>query len=226
CWTFAINQIGSSIHLGGIASSIVIGVVNFIVGAVLGLIAIPFMVGYWKGIRKEYEGETAEITEVFSAFDITIPCLLNYVVAYLIVLAGVACCVFPVILISYLMHMPPLLLVIIGYICAIIPLIILSPIINLTIFFLAKGELQGLNALKRSLETYKKNPILILWTFVLGLFATLGILMCCVGILATTPIAMCASYKLFQQAIGEDNLPPVEPEPVVVQADDDNAPLP
>ena len=139
----------------------------------------------FKGIKKEYEGGTAEITDVFSAFDITIPCLLNYAVANLIIIAGVICCI--------------------------IPGILLSPLMNLSIFFLVKGETQGLNALKRSWETLKKNPILILWNIVLGLFAALGLLACCVGILATAPISMCAMYKLFQQAIGEDNLPPVEP---------------
>ena len=199
CWGFAIGLIGSKIHMGEMAIKIIAGGGGYIIATLLGILIAPFMVGYYKGIKKEYEGGTAEITDVFSAFDITIPCLLNYAVANLIIIAGVICCI--------------------------IPGILLSPLMNLSIFFLVKGETQGLNALKRSWETLKKNPILILWNIVLGLFAALGLLACCVGILATAPISMCASYKLFQQAIGEDNLPPVEPEPVV-QADDDNAPLP
>ena len=195
CWGFAVGLIGSKIHLGEMSVKIIAGTGGYIIATLLGILIAPFMVGYYKGIRKEYEGGTAEITDVFSAFDITMPCLLNYAVANLIIIAGVICCV--------------------------IPGILLSPLMNLSIFFLAKGETQGLNALKRSWETLKKNPILILWTIVLGLFAGLGLLACCVGILATAPIAMCATYKLFQQAIGEDNLP-VEP----VQTDDNNAPLP
>ena len=99
------------------------------------------------------------------------------------------------------------------------PGILLSPLVNLSIFFLVKGETQGLNALKRSWETLKKKPILILWTIALGIFAKLGLLVCCVGVFATAPIAMCATYKLFQQAIGEDN------KPAPVQTDE-NAPLP
>jgi uncharacterized membrane protein len=151
------------------------------------------MVGYYRGIKKEYEGGTAEISDVFSAFDIIMPCLLNCIVANLIVIAGGICCI--------------------------IPGILLSPLVNLSIFFLVKGETQGLNALKRSWETLKKKPILILWTIALGIFAKLGLLVCCVGVFATAPIAMCATYKLFQQAIGEDN------KPAPVQTDE-NAPLP
>lgn len=197
CWGFAVGLVGAKIHLGEMAVKIIAGGGGYIIATLLGILIAPFMVGYWKGIRKEYEGGTAEVADVFSAFDITIPCLINYAVANLVIIAGVICCV--------------------------IPGILLSPLMNLSIFFLAKDEIQGLNALKRSWETLKKNPMLILWTIVLGLFAALGLIVCCVGILATAPISMIASYKLFQQAIGEDNLPPVEP---VIQADDDNAPLP
>jgi hypothetical protein len=185
CWGFAIGLLGSKIPLGVTAVKIISAGGGYLIGTLLGILIAPFMVGYYRGIKKEYEGGTAEITDVFSAFNITIPCLLNYMVANLIIILGVICCI--------------------------IPGILLSPLMNLSIFFLAKNEIQGLDALKRSWETLKKNPILILWNIVLSLFAALGLLACCVGIFATAPIAMCATYKLFQQAIGEDNQPPVEP---------------
>ncbi|MEI6423921.1 MAG: hypothetical protein WCP55_17025 [Lentisphaerota bacterium] len=186
-WGFAVGLIGAKIHLGDIAIKIIGIGGSYIIGALLGILIAPFIVGYYRGIKKEYEGGTAEISDVFSAFDISVPCILNYAVANLIIIAGVICCI--------------------------IPGILLSPLMNLSIFFLAKGEIEGLNPLKRSWETLKKNPILILWNIVLGLFAALGLLACCVGILATAPIAMCATYKLFQQAIGEDNPPaPVQTE--------------
>ncbi len=197
CWGFVVGMIGSKISLGATAIKIIAMGGGYIIGTLLGILIAPFMVGYWKGIRKEYEGGTAEVTDVFSSFDITVPALLNYAVANLIIIAGVICCI--------------------------IPGILLSPLLNLSIFFLVKGEIQGLNALKLSWETLKKNPIIILWSIVLGLFAAVGLLACCVGILATAPISMCASYKLFQQAIGEDNLPPAAPTPA---QDDENAPLP
>lgn len=193
-WGFAVGLVGSKINLGEMAIKITAAGGGYIIGALLGILIAPFMVGYYRGIKKEYEGGTAEITDVFSAFDITMPCLLNYAVANLVVIAGVICCI--------------------------IPGILLSPLMNLSLFFLVKGEIQGLDALKRSWETLKKNPILILWNIVLGLFAALGLLVCCVGIFATAPIAMCATYKLFQQAIGEDN------QPVAPVQTDDNAPLP
>lgn len=197
CWGFAVGLIASKIHLAEMAVKIIAAAGGYVIGTLLGILIAPFMVGYYRGIRKEYEGGTAEITDVFSAFDITIPCLINYALANLIIIAGVICCI--------------------------IPGILLSPLMNLSIFFLVKDEIHGLDALKRSWETLKKNPILILWNIVLSLFAALGLLACCVGILATAPIAMCATYKLFQQAIGEDNLPPVETPPA---QDDENAPLP
>ncbi|MCX6986416.1 MAG: hypothetical protein NT118_16965, partial [Lentisphaerae bacterium] len=153
-WGFAVGLIGSKIHLGEMAIKFIAAASGYIIGALVGILIAPFMVGYYRGIKKEYEGGIAEISDVFSAFDISLPCLMNYAVANLIIIAGVICCI--------------------------IPGILLSPLMNLSIFFLAKGEVLGLNALKLSWETLKKNPILILWNIVLGLFAALGLLVCCV----------------------------------------------
>ncbi|MFA6291468.1 MAG: hypothetical protein WC637_06780 [Victivallales bacterium] len=222
-WGFAVNMIGSKIHLNEMGINIISFGGSYIISALLWLIIIPFTVGYWKGIRKEYEGETVEITEVFSTFDIIIPCLLNCVVANLIVTAGVLLFISPIILLAVLMHLSYTTSILIISLCSIIPSVLLLPLSFLPVFFLVKDEIQGLNALKRSLKIFMKNPILILWTNILAIFAIIGLLVCCVGILATAPIAMCAMYKLFQQAIGEDNLPPVETAP---PQDDENAPLP
>ncbi|MFZ2653828.1 MAG: hypothetical protein WAX69_02830 [Victivallales bacterium] len=177
-WGLAVGFVGAKLHFSELIGKIAATGGGAIIGSILGIIIAPFMVGYYKGIRKEYEGGHAEISDVFSAMSISVPCIINYFVANIII--------------------------VIGFICCIIPGILLSPLLNLTIFFLAKDEIDGIKAVKCAWEALKKSPILILWNIVLGIFAALGLLLCCVGILATAPIAMCATYKLFQQAIGED----------------------
>ncbi len=146
----------------------------------LSFVIAPFYVGFFKGIKKEYEGGIAEIGDVFSALDIFIPSALNYVVAVIIVS--------------------------IGYLCCIIPGILLGPIIPLSIFYLAHGKISGFDALKNAFNTLKNTPILILWTFVVGIFAALGLLLCCVGVFITVPIAMTVLYVLYMQANGDNNL--------------------
>ena len=181
---FVIGAAGAMIHLSPNLTDIIAIGAGYLTGAILQLLIAPLLAGYYKGIRKEYEGKTASVSDVFSAFDIAFPCLLNYAVANLIIAAG--------------------------FICCIIPGILLLPLTNMSLFFLVKDDIQGLNPIRRSWETLKKKPIIILWYIVLELISSIGFMACCVGILVTAPIVMCAKYKLFQQAIGEDNLPASE----------------
>lgn len=139
---------------------------------------VPLVIGFWKGIKKEYEGGKAEIADLFSAFDLFVPGLLNYGVASVIVAIGSAMC--------YL------------------PGIIVFPLIPLSLYFLVRGDTKGFNALKKSIDLLIKNPILILFCFIFHIVGMLGLIICLVGVFATSPLSMCATYKLFQQAIGED----------------------
>ncbi len=182
---FAAGLLAGVMHLNSTATTIVAAIIGGIIGLLIGLLIAPVLVGFFKGIRKEYEGGTAEIGDLFSAFSMTGPCLLNYAVATLAIVIGLLCCIIP------------------GFLVA--------PLTFMTVFFLAKGQTQGLEAFKSAWELLKKNPIIILWSLILHLFVAAGVLLCGVGVLVTFPIAASAMYKMFQQALGEDNPSPVLP---------------
>ncbi|HBC87596.1 MAG TPA: hypothetical protein DCZ94_11620 [Lentisphaeria bacterium] len=184
-WGLAVGFLSHSLNLDGSIGGILAMGGGAIIGIVLGFLIAPFFVGYFKGLKKEYEGGTGEIGDVFSGFGIMVPSILNYAVANLVVVAG--------------------------FICCIIPGILLSPIIMMTVFFLAKEKTDGLTAVKSSWGLLKKNPIIILWYYILTIFGMLGLILCIVGIVITVPISLAAMYKMFQQALGEDNPVPAAP---------------
>ncbi len=149
-----------------------------LVGIVLSFFLAPFLLGYFRGIRKEYEGGTAEPLDVLLGVDALTPSVANFAVASIVFLAGFA--------------------------CVVVPGIIVAPLLYLTIFYLAHDELTGLAAFTKAVDTLKKNPVLILWNLIFGLFAALGLLVCLVGVLVTAPVAICATYVLFMQVAGEE----------------------
>jgi hypothetical protein len=148
------------------------------VGIVLSFFLAPFLVGYFRGIKKEFYGGTAEPLDVLLGVDALTPSVANFAVASIVCLAG--------------------------SICLVIPGIILAPILGLTVFYLANGEIEGLTAFTKAVGTLKKNPSLILWNLVFGLFAASGLIVCFIGVLVTTPVAICAAYKLFMEVAGDE----------------------
>ena len=151
--------------------------ISAVVSMLLGLIVAPVYVGFFKGVKHEYEGGTAEIGEIFSGIGNTIPAILNYLLANLVVL--------------------------LGFIFCIIPGILLSPVMMLSMYHIASGESKGIDALKKSFKTLKAAPILIIWNLVLGLIAALGVLACGIGLLVTIPLSFAAMYAVFRQAEGD-----------------------
>ncbi len=143
----------------------------------------PLFVGFFKGIKKDYEGGKAEVSDLFSAFDTMIPSVINVALAGFLIAVGSLLCYLPGIIVASLMPM--------------------------VVFFIAKGEKDGLNPLKKSIALLIKNPLIILFYFIFNIIGSLGVLACVVGILVTIPFSLCATYKMFQQALGEDN--PVKP---------------
>ncbi len=184
-WGFAVGFLAHALHMNETMTGIIAALGGALIGVILGFLLAPVLVGYFKGIRKDYEGGRAEIGDIFSAFSITVPCIINYAVANLVV--------------------------VLGFICCIIPGFLVLPLVTMTVFFLAKDQVQGLTSFKSSVELLKKNPIIILWYIVLNIFACLGLILCLVGVFITAPIAMAAMYKMFQQALGEGSPVPAQP---------------
>ncbi|HBC86771.1 MAG TPA: hypothetical protein DCZ94_07450, partial [Lentisphaeria bacterium] len=148
-----------------------------------GSAAPPFLVGYFRGLRKEYEGGAAEPLDVLLGVDVLTSSVSNFALASL--------------------------MVILGFILLIIPGIVLAPILPLTIFFLAKGETYGLDALRKAIMTLKKNPFLIAWNLVFLILIAIGTaaffiklifaLLLLPALLVVAPVFTCATYMLFEQ---------------------------
>lgn len=169
------------LNLQGDAARILAGgitaVWNILIGMILGFVVAPLIVGYFKGIKKEYEGKDAEVADIFSALNMFLPSMLNYAIATIITIIGLLLCI--------------------------IPYFLLLPIIPLTLYFLAQSEDGGIEPVKKAFETLKSNPMLILWTYVTMIIASLGILLCCVGIFITGPVAVVIMYVIISQALGK-----------------------
>jgi len=181
--TFIVNFIIKVLRLrGGVAELIAnlsTSLAGLMIGFLLAFIIAPFFVGYFKGIKKECEGKNADITDIFSCMNNFVPIMLNYALTTVIVSLGLLFCI--------------------------IPYFLLLPMIPLTLFFLAHDEFSGIEPVKKSFETLRNNPVLILWTLVFSIFAALGILLCCVGVFVTGPIAATSLYVVIAQATDRKN---------------------
>lgn len=162
------------------AAQICAAVSGGLIGVLVGALVAPFYVGYLKGIRKECQGITAQVEDVFSGFAGVTSICGNWLLCALVTLVGFVFCV--------------------------IPAFVLWPMGIITSYFLARGQIEGLTAFVNAWNLLRKRPILILWFNVLALFSILGIFVCCVGALFTMPVAMAAMCKLVEQALDEDSL--------------------
>lgn len=148
---------------------------------VVGLLLAPLWVGYVKGIRREIDGGLGEISDLVSEFRNFLPIVLNYSVAFGVLLGGFLCCILPGLL--------------------------LWPLPFISFYFLAGGQTSGIEAYKSAWRLLWKNPIIVLLSFLTALLGLTGLFACCIGVLVTAPIAWTAQCMLIQQAIDRDRKP-------------------
>ena len=138
------------------------------------LITAPVLAAFFREMESEDRGENAQPTSLMNCLDIYTQ-------------AAVACLISSVILG-------------IGFLLCIIPGIMLSPIMPMSIFFVSRGD-TAMNAIKKSCNIIKCNPMTIFYTIVFCLVATMA---CCICIIVTLPMAYTAFYKMMKQVLGED----------------------
>jgi len=138
------------------------------------LLAGPMAVGYVRMLDKSRRGEAIGPGDLFAAFDQFVPALVA------VLLGGVA--------------------VAVGSMLCIVPGLLVAPVVPVAVFLVARGEGDGVNALKRAWEMVKGNLVMAAVTlFVLQLVGSLGLILCFVGVLVTAPIALIGAYHLSVQ---------------------------
>src|SRR3989339_1997997 len=113
-----------------ILASLVILLINSCTG---GLLYGPLMVGYYRALKKEEQGQTPELGDVFSGFDVFLPSFLVSLLGGIAV--GIAACL------------------------CIVPMFFVLPIIPAALLLVTEGEKDGIQALKTAFEPLKANLV-------------------------------------------------------------------
>jgi len=165
------------------------------IGFVMSLFAViaiaPLLAGFFRGVKREYEGGQAEISELFSGYSNPVPAVVACLISFFVIALGTLCCI--------------------------IPGILLGLLVPLSLCHLADGETSGVEAFKKAFGTLRKEPIIILWNIVLGIIGVLGLFACGVGILVTIPLSMAAFYAVYRQAVDGGGHPGHHPSEDVVE---------
>jgi uncharacterized membrane protein len=170
CLTAGVNGLKNN-FVTHLICTILVGVITNIS---FGLLAGPMMVGYMRLIKLEDEGGKPEIGDLFKGFDDFVPALLAVLLSSIAVGIGFALCVIPGLLIMAL-----------------------TPV---AAYFVATGEKDGVNAIKRAWTVVKDNLIpACLCTLIVGIVGCLGAILFGVGIFLTLPIAFIGMYHMAKQ---------------------------
>lgn len=188
--SFVLNLM-TGFMIGGISNALKIDysiayILSQIVGSFIGLLVTclamaPVLAAFFRDMESENRGENVQPASLINCFGTFTQAAVANLVSSIIVGIGLLCCI--------------------------IPGILLSPMITISIFFVARGD-NAMDAVKKSFNIIKTNPMTILYTIVFFLIATVvGLLACCVGIIITVPMAYAAIYMMMKQILGEDASP-------------------
>jgi len=154
-----------------IVGFLLLAVVN---GMTFSLLLGPLWVGYIRMVKIDDEGGKAEIGDLFKGFDDLVPALVAGILSCVIVFAGTLLCISPGILVS--------------------------PIIPTSLYLVATGEKDGVNAVKRAWNAISKNLLeSVACGLVLNVVGVIGFMLCCVGLFFTMPIAFIGNYHMAKQ---------------------------
>jgi len=138
----------------------------------LGLLSGALTVGYIRAIRKQEQGGgNMEIGDLFSAMDTFVPTFI-------------------------------LLLVMI--VASIVPFgsVVFAPVYVVGLYLVALGEKDGVAALKRAFELCQPVFVMsVVAAFVFSIVSAVGVLLCCVGVFVTGPIALLANIRMAQKIV-------------------------
>lgn len=139
-----------------------------------GILFGPLLVGYFRMVKIDADGGKASIGDLFKGFDSLAPGLVAGLLSLVIIGVGSMLCVLP------------------GLVAA--------PLLPLSLYLVAEGEQDGVNALKRAWHAMSPHIIeSVVYMLILGIIAFAGMLLCCIGLFVTIPIGFIGQYWLARQ---------------------------
>ena len=165
-------------RLVNILAQIVGTIINVLVTC---LVMAPVLAAFFRDMESENKGENVQPGSLINCFGTYTQAAVAYLISSVIVGIGLLLCI--------------------------IPGLLLSPIVMMSLFFVSRGD-SAMDAIKKSFDILKSNPMTILYTIVFYLIASVvGLLACCIGVIVTVPMAYAAFYKMMKQILGEDGSP-------------------
>jgi hypothetical protein len=176
--SFIVEAAFAAIGSAGGSYAEIFSLIGQIIGGFLALIisllSAPFYPAFFSGMQTEAAGENCQVSKLFNVGSHFLGSLLIMVVCGLVV--GI------------------------GFIFCIIPGIILLPLIPISFIYQARG-IAAMAAIGKAFNLLKSQPSIILYSLGYMSLGLLGILLCCVGQIATYPIAYAAIFK----AVGDQD---------------------
>lgn len=182
-----------------IAVRLVSSVLGLITGIIIGTVAVFFLGGVYRMAIKQIRNEPFSVADLFSVMDVAGPLLAVGVI------------------ISAIASIPNLLGILpIPGVLTTLPVLVFTWIVyGMTMFaapLVADRRMQGLDAIKLSVETLKSQAVMaILFYVVASIIGGLGLLICCVGVLFTYPVfvlSIALTYRDFFLGGAAPNIPP------------------
>ncbi len=147
---------------------------NFTFGLLLG----PLQVGYMKLEQNVAAGRPASIGDIFKGFDHFVPALVAFIICVIVIVIG-------------------------SFLC-IIPGLFLAPLLPVSLYLVARGETDGVQAVQRAWGHMKGNLLMAMITMlVLSILGSLGAILCFVGIVFTLPLFYIGAYHMAKQLVGD-----------------------
>lgn len=162
-----------------------------------GILAGPLSAGFVMVVLRAARGEkNLQAGDIFKGFDFFVPALLLYLCW------GVGLAVAAAIL-----SMVPC----IGWILTVVLSAVVATIVWFAIFLVVDQKMDFWPASMRVIETIKANPLpLIGFGFLTGLLASLGSILCIVGVVLTVPVGYCIFAVAYPEVFGEGETIPAE----------------
>ena len=157
---------------------LILAIVN---AATFGILIGPLIVGYFRMVKIDAAGGKASISDLFKGFDSLSPGLVAGIVSLVVIGVGSMLCVLP------------------GLVAA--------PLLPLSLYLVAEGEEDGINAIKRAWHAMSAHIVeAVVYMLILSIIAFAGVLMCCVGLFVTVPISFIGQYWLARQMTADGTI--------------------